>query len=68
MAYSERSNINVRFHDGEELPEVGDVREAQGLSHWKYRVLRIINVGDPDDQGRVMVKMSVERWIVEETM
>ncbi len=66
MTYSERSDINVRFQTGEQLPQVGDVREAQGLAHWKYRVIRIISVGEPDKQGRVMVEMHVERWIVEE--
>lgn len=66
MAYTEQADINVRFHPGEPLPKVGEVREARGLAHWKYEVLRIIKVSDPDEQGRVMVKMHVQRWIVEE--
>lgn len=66
MAYSERSTINARFQSGEELPKVGDIREAQGLAHWKYRVLHIINVSQPDSARRRMVKMHVERWIVED--
>lgn len=66
MSHPERSTINVRFRAGEELPKVGDVRDAQGLAHWQYRVLHVIHVSKPDSARRVMVKMHVERWIVEE--
>ena len=63
--YSDRSIVHVRFTTSETLPQIGEVREAQGLARWRYRVLEIL--GSPVSQrGYVMVKMRVERWIIEE--
>lgn len=61
----ERSEIHVKFHPQESLPAVGETREARGLAHWNYKVLRILKVNDPDKNGYRMVDMYVERWIVE---
>lgn len=63
--YSDTSIVHVRFAQGEMLPLVGEVREAQGLARWRYKVLEVI--GSPSSQREyVMVKMRVERWIIEE--
>jgi hypothetical protein len=63
--YSDRSIVHVRFTPSETLPRVGEVREAQGLARWRYRVLEILD-SPVSQRGYVMVKMRVERWIIEE--
>jgi hypothetical protein len=63
--YSDTSIVHVRFAQGEMLPVAGEVCEAQRLVRWRYRVLEIL--GSPACQrGYVIVKMQVERWIIEE--
>jgi hypothetical protein len=63
--HSDRSVVHVRFTMRETLPQVGEVRESQGFARWRYRVLEILS-SPVSQRGYVMVKMRVERWIIEE--
>lgn len=58
--------IYVRLQPGESVPQVGEEREAQGFAKWRYKVLKVLAVGQPDSEGRATVTMRVERQIIEE--